>query len=62
MIIDEDRVPHGFCIGKCTSIYVDILDYANETLSGDLDLDHSKLIAHKVKTWVEQMVSFQDGL
>ncbi len=49
MIIDEDRIPHGFCISRSRRL--------NPLLRLKCDIGHSDQLAQKVQRFVEDIIA-----
>jgi pimeloyl-ACP methyl ester carboxylesterase len=54
IVIDEDKIPHAFCISKQPSRFgVSVGPWLPSIVRANLEADHSELMAEKVKRFVE---------
>ena len=51
MFVDNEGIPHGFCISKCPATHP-----SDRSDMSDAGIEHSKLVADKVKVWIEEVV------
>ena len=49
MIIDQDNIPHGFCVSKCEIIKETNIKLIKKS-------EHSEMMAEKTKVWIEEIL------
>ena len=48
MVLDEDGIPHSFCISKSNVLHI---------TRAKLLLEHNEIVAERVKEWVSEIVN-----